>query len=129
MSAQPTTKTFGKSTREVPASSEKAKKWYPADDEPEAKKVSPCDASLCALMYQPDGRDWTLRVYGGKIFVDNQTEFVAIRQTAQRDQSSNFTIHPSNQNIERHSHLEWIRKKEIPSWIHTRPGIITKQLC
>ncbi|KAJ3524244.1 hypothetical protein NM208_g12135 [Fusarium decemcellulare] len=39
MSAQPTSKTFGKSTREVPAPSEKAKKWYPADDEPESKKV------------------------------------------------------------------------------------------
>lgn len=39
MSAKPTTKKFGKSTREVPASSEKAKKWYPADDDSEAKKV------------------------------------------------------------------------------------------
>ncbi|KAF5661014.1 50S ribosomal L6e protein [Fusarium heterosporum] len=35
----PTSKTFGKSTREVPASSEKAKKWYPADDDAENKKV------------------------------------------------------------------------------------------
>lgn len=40
MSAKPTTKKFGKSTREVPASSEKAKKWYPADDDSESKKVS-----------------------------------------------------------------------------------------
>ncbi|PCD45492.1 hypothetical protein AU210_000926 [Fusarium oxysporum f. sp. radicis-cucumerinum] len=40
MSAKPTSKTFGKSTREVPASSEKAKKWYPADDDAENKKVS-----------------------------------------------------------------------------------------
>ncbi|KAF5268122.1 60S ribosomal protein L6 [Fusarium odoratissimum] len=39
MSAKPTSKTFGKSTREVPASSEKAKKWYPADDDAENKKV------------------------------------------------------------------------------------------
>ncbi|WZH39840.1 50S ribosomal L6e protein [Fusarium acuminatum] len=39
MSAKPTSKTFGKSTREVPASSEKAKKWYPADDDAESKKV------------------------------------------------------------------------------------------
>jgi hypothetical protein len=39
MSAKPTSKTFGKSTREVPASSEKAKKWYPADDDAENEKV------------------------------------------------------------------------------------------
>jgi large subunit ribosomal protein L6e len=39
MSAKPTTKTFGKSTREVPASTEKAKKWYPADDEKEPKQI------------------------------------------------------------------------------------------
>ncbi|KAK4088085.1 hypothetical protein PCL_08549 [Purpureocillium lilacinum] len=38
MSAKPTTKKFGKSTREVPASADKAKKWYNADDETEAKK-------------------------------------------------------------------------------------------
>ncbi|UKZ79557.1 hypothetical protein TrVFT333_007314 [Trichoderma virens FT-333] len=40
MSAKPTTKQFGKSTREVPASADQAKKWYPADDESEPKKVS-----------------------------------------------------------------------------------------
>merc|ERR1712000_500004 len=39
MSAKPTSKTFGKTTREVPAPSEKAKKWYPADDDAENKKV------------------------------------------------------------------------------------------
>ncbi|KID77165.1 60S ribosomal protein eL6 [Metarhizium brunneum] len=39
MSAKPTTKKFGKSTREVPAPSAKAQKWYPADDENEAKQV------------------------------------------------------------------------------------------
>ncbi|KAI8690923.1 60S ribosomal protein L6 [Fusarium sp. Ph1] len=38
MSAKPTSKTFGKTTREVPAPSEKAKKWYPADDDAENKK-------------------------------------------------------------------------------------------
>jgi hypothetical protein len=32
-------KTFGKSTREVPHHSQKAKKWYPAEDEVQAKKV------------------------------------------------------------------------------------------
>ncbi|TVY82387.1 60S ribosomal protein L6-B [Lachnellula suecica] len=32
-------KTFGKSTREVPHHSNKAKKWYPAEDEAVAKKV------------------------------------------------------------------------------------------
>jgi large subunit ribosomal protein L6e len=37
MSAKPQTKTFGKSSREVPASADKAKKWYNADDEPQAK--------------------------------------------------------------------------------------------
>ena len=44
MSAQTQKKTFGKSTREVPASTEKASKWYPTEDEPEPKKVSrrPC---------------------------------------------------------------------------------------
>ncbi|KPM38930.1 hypothetical protein AK830_g7642 [Neonectria ditissima] len=36
---KPTTKTFGKSTREVPAPSEKAKKWYSAEDDAESKKV------------------------------------------------------------------------------------------
>ncbi|PFH59022.1 hypothetical protein XA68_12927 [Ophiocordyceps unilateralis] len=39
MSAKPTTKKFGKSTREVPAAADKAKKWYNADDEREPKKV------------------------------------------------------------------------------------------
>ncbi|TAQ88328.1 hypothetical protein B7494_g3334 [Chlorociboria aeruginascens] len=32
-------KTFGKSTREVPHHSQKAKKWYPAEDEVQKKKV------------------------------------------------------------------------------------------
>jgi large subunit ribosomal protein L6e len=40
MSSKPATKTFGKSTREVPAASEKAKKWYNAEDDLENKKVS-----------------------------------------------------------------------------------------
>lgn len=40
MSAKPTTKKFGKSTREVPASTEKAKKWYNAEDDSEPKTVS-----------------------------------------------------------------------------------------
>jgi len=35
----PTTKTFGKSTRSVPAPSEKAQKWYPAEDEAKLRKV------------------------------------------------------------------------------------------
>ncbi|KFA62673.1 hypothetical protein S40285_06989 [Stachybotrys chlorohalonatus IBT 40285] len=39
MSAKPTSKKFGKSTREVPAAADKAKKWYPADDESEPKEV------------------------------------------------------------------------------------------
>ncbi|KAI1458985.1 ribosomal protein L6e-domain-containing protein [Annulohypoxylon moriforme] len=38
--SQPTTqKTFGKSTREVPHHSQKAQKWYPADDEAKPKTV------------------------------------------------------------------------------------------
>ena len=41
MSAQIQKKTFGKSTREVPASTEKAQKWYPAEDDAQPKKVSP----------------------------------------------------------------------------------------
>jgi hypothetical protein len=32
-------KTFGKSTREVPHHSQKASKWYPAEDEAQHKKV------------------------------------------------------------------------------------------
>ena len=32
-------KTFGKSTREVPHHTEKAKKWYPAEDETVPRKV------------------------------------------------------------------------------------------
>ncbi|TDZ12765.1 60S ribosomal protein L6-B [Colletotrichum sidae] len=41
MSAQTesTTKKFGSSSRVVPAASQKAQKWYNADDEPQAKKV------------------------------------------------------------------------------------------
>ncbi|KAG5958997.1 hypothetical protein E4U57_001010 [Claviceps arundinis] len=39
MSAKPTTKQFGKSSRDVPASSEKAQKWYPAEDDSAPKKV------------------------------------------------------------------------------------------
>ena len=42
MSSKPQSKTFGKSTREVPASADKAKKWYNAEDEPQAKDVSCC---------------------------------------------------------------------------------------
>jgi large subunit ribosomal protein L6e len=34
-----TQKTFGKSTREVPHHTQKAKKWYPAEDEAVPKKV------------------------------------------------------------------------------------------
>ncbi|KAK6843152.1 putative ribosomal protein L6.e.B- cytosolic [Apiospora arundinis] len=35
----PTSKKFGKSTREVPHHSQKAQKWYPADDEAQPKSV------------------------------------------------------------------------------------------
>ncbi|KAK4131898.1 hypothetical protein BT67DRAFT_436006 [Trichocladium antarcticum] len=35
----PTTKTFGKSTRTVPHPSEKAQKWYPAEDEAKPRQV------------------------------------------------------------------------------------------
>jgi hypothetical protein len=41
--AESQTKKFGSGTREVPAASQKAQKWYPADDEPQAKKVSGSD--------------------------------------------------------------------------------------
>lgn len=50
MSAKPTTKKFGKSTREVPAPSAKAQKWYPADDENEAKQVSFMVMMLISVM-------------------------------------------------------------------------------
>lgn len=36
---EPKTKTFGKASRTVPAASQKASKWYPADDEAQHKKV------------------------------------------------------------------------------------------
>ncbi|KAI1143431.1 ribosomal protein L6e-domain-containing protein [Hypoxylon sp. FL0543] len=39
MSQPATQKTFGKSTREVPHPSQKAQKWYPAEDEPKPKTV------------------------------------------------------------------------------------------
>lgn len=39
MSAKPQSKTFGKSTRSVPAAGDKAQKWYNADDGSENKKV------------------------------------------------------------------------------------------
>lgn len=38
----PTTKTFGKSTRSVPHPTEKAQKWYPAEDEAKPRKVRGC---------------------------------------------------------------------------------------
>jgi large subunit ribosomal protein L6e len=38
-SAAPTKKTFGKSTRSVPHPSEKAQKWYPAEDESKPRQV------------------------------------------------------------------------------------------
>ena len=40
MSAKPTSKKFGKSSRDVPAAADKAQKWYNADDETDPKKVS-----------------------------------------------------------------------------------------
>jgi len=49
-SAAPTTKTFGKSTRSVPHPSEKAQKWYPAEDEGKPRKVRWMHAS-CKLIY------------------------------------------------------------------------------
>ena len=57
MSAKAQTKTFGKSSREVPASADKAKKWYNADDEPQAKDVSAIavDASCFAICVMDDG--------------------------------------------------------------------------
>lgn len=58
MSAQPTSKKFGKSTREVPASADKAKKWYPADDNSESKKVSLSDALPSTLIHVVGGADW-----------------------------------------------------------------------
>lgn len=36
----PTTKKFGKESRTIPHPSEKAQKWYPAEDEPKPKQVS-----------------------------------------------------------------------------------------
>jgi large subunit ribosomal protein L6e len=39
MSQQTTQKKFGKSTREVPHASQKAQKWYPAEDEAKPKTV------------------------------------------------------------------------------------------
>jgi hypothetical protein len=38
-------KTFGKSTREVPHHTQKAKKWYPAEDEVQPKKVGSITSS------------------------------------------------------------------------------------
>lgn len=43
--AAPQTKTFGKATRTVPHSSEKAQKWYPAEDEAQPRKVRACTSS------------------------------------------------------------------------------------
>ncbi|KAM7188846.1 Ribosomal protein L6e domain containing protein [Rhypophila sp. PSN 637] len=37
--AAPATKTFGKSTRTIPAASEKAQKWYPTEDEAKPRQV------------------------------------------------------------------------------------------
>lgn len=40
MSTKPTSKKFGKSTREVPAAADKAQKWYNHDDDAQPKQVS-----------------------------------------------------------------------------------------
>ncbi len=50
MSTKPTSKKFGKSTREVPAAADKAKKWYNADDESEPKQVSFGDDRKVTMM-------------------------------------------------------------------------------
>lgn len=42
MSAQVETKKFGKGTRAVPHHSEKAQKWYPAEDDAKPRQVR-CD--------------------------------------------------------------------------------------
>ncbi|KAL2212427.1 hypothetical protein CC79DRAFT_1364712 [Sarocladium strictum] len=39
MSAKPQTKKFGKGSRDVPAATERAQKWYPADDDSQPKTV------------------------------------------------------------------------------------------
>jgi hypothetical protein len=56
-------KTFGKSTREVPHHSQKAKKWYPAEDEVQPRKVclwtledgeeSCCNCGLVKVVFGP----------------------------------------------------------------------------
>lgn len=63
MSAKPTTKQFGKSTREVPASADQAKKWYPADDESAPKKVS-CVWSCVAIKEKAPGTDVCISQFG-----------------------------------------------------------------
>jgi hypothetical protein len=49
-------KTFGKSTREVPHHSQKAKKWYPAEDEAVAKKVG--------YISLPRSHNWVVAIAG-----------------------------------------------------------------
>lgn len=63
MSAAPTTKTFGKSTRTVPHPSEKAQKWYPVEDEPKPRKV-------CERIHSQNSRDDTAMSMGGLQFRD-----------------------------------------------------------
>jgi hypothetical protein len=41
-STAPTSKTFGKSTRSIPHPTEKAQKWYPAEDEAKPRQVCGC---------------------------------------------------------------------------------------
>lgn len=67
MSAKPSTKTFGKSTRAVPATADKAQKWYNADDETDPKKVSLINVQrLAALMCMLDNARGERKKRGNK---------------------------------------------------------------
>jgi hypothetical protein len=57
-SIQPTTKKFGKGERLVPHHSQKAKKWYPAEDESQPKKV--CISIYHVEAIPPSKLDWNI---------------------------------------------------------------------
>jgi hypothetical protein len=69
MSAKPQTKKFGKGSRDVPAATERAQKWYPADDDSQPKTVSVARVELdCAcLEYEEDHGTLELLVVGRRM--------------------------------------------------------------
>jgi hypothetical protein len=69
------TKKFGKGEREIPHHTQKAKKWYPADDEAQHKKVRPeSSRARCGADGLP-GDGWTM--HGERSAIEPRLCFLA----------------------------------------------------